>query len=293
MDIENLETFIEVAESRSFSQSAKALSLTQPAVSKRIASLETSLATKLFDRVGRTVHLTEAGRILLPSAKQIQSELARIEDVICNIGNSVHGRLAIGTTELIATRQFPGALQRYREEYPEVRLDLRFQSIDEVMAGVEQHHYELALFPLAPFANTRRSPKLTYADIWRSEMKIAVASNDPLAKDSELTLAKLAQSSAILPPRKTFVRSLVDNALLEADADANVILETNDYNTMRSMASVGLGWTCLPDFQIDDSLIALDIDNVTLEYDVALVHSKDLTLSRAAQTFIETLSAAA
>ena len=81
MDIENLETFIEVAETRSFSQSAKILSLTQPAVSKRIASLESALSTRLFDRVGRTVHLTEAGRILLPSAKQ---SVYAISDQVCN-----------------------------------------------------------------------------------------------------------------------------------------------------------------------------------------------------------------
>ena len=86
MDINNLKAFIEVADKKSFSRSAESLKLTQPAVSKRIAALESELSAKLFDRVGRNVYLTEAGQVLLPSARQISLELSRIEDVICNLG---------------------------------------------------------------------------------------------------------------------------------------------------------------------------------------------------------------
>ena len=103
MDINNLKAFIEVADKQSFSRSAETLKLTQPAVSKRIAALETELAARLFDRVGRSVHLTEAGWVLLPAARQISSELSRIEDVICNLGRDVSGTLSIGATEHVGT----------------------------------------------------------------------------------------------------------------------------------------------------------------------------------------------
>ena len=63
VDINNLQAFIEVAEKKSFSRSAESLNLTQPAVSKRIAALESELDSRLFDRVGRSVHLTEAGTV--------------------------------------------------------------------------------------------------------------------------------------------------------------------------------------------------------------------------------------
>ena len=289
MDIENLETFIEVAETRSFSQSAKTLSLTQPAVSKRIASLESALSTRLFDRVGRTVHLTEAGRILLPSAKQIQSELARIEDVICNIGNSVNGRLTIGTTEFTATRQLPDVLRNYRAKYPDVSMDLKFQTAEDVLSGVEQQHFELALCPLTHGSTRKISSRLNCSEVWSNDMRFAVANNDPLLSSGDLSLDKLVQSPAILPPQKTFIRNILDSELASQNLEANVLLETNDYTTIRSMVSVGLGWTCLPEFQIDDTLTALDIDTFNLQYTVALIYRKDLSLSRAAQVFIETL----
>ena len=82
---------------------------------------------------------------------------------------------------------------------------------------------------------------------------------------------------------------MLDSELDSQNLEANVLLETNDYTTIRSMASVGLGWTCLPEFQIDDTLTALDIDSFKLQYTVALIYRKDLSLSRAAQVFIETL----
>ena len=86
MDINNLQAFIEVADKKSFSRSAESLKLTQPAVSKRIAALEAELASRLFDRVGRRVHLTEAGKVLLPSALKISSEISRIESELCTMG---------------------------------------------------------------------------------------------------------------------------------------------------------------------------------------------------------------
>ena len=71
MDTQNLRAFVAVAEKKSFSYAAESLHITQPAVSKRIATLESQLECKLFDRIGRTVQLTEAGNALLPRAEQI------------------------------------------------------------------------------------------------------------------------------------------------------------------------------------------------------------------------------
>lgn len=290
MDIENLETFIEVAETRSFSQSAKTLSLTQPAVSKRIASLESSLSTKLFDRIGRTVHLTEAGQILLPSAKQIRSELARIEDVICNIGRAVNGKLTIGTTECTATRQLPSLLRSYRLEYPDVKMDLQFDTAEEILKGVEQHQFELALCPLTDATKSRLSNRLATTDVWETELRIAVANSDSLTSEVDLTLEALVQNPAILTPQSTFIRRMLDSVLASRDLRPNPLLETKDHTTIRSMTSVGLGWTCLPLLQLDDTLTTLEIDDLDLKYTVAVVYRNDLTLSRAAQMFIDTLS---
>ena len=88
MDINNLKTFVSVAETRSFSLASENLFLTQPAISKRIAALESELATALFDRIGRQITLTEAGRALLPRARKILDELEDSRRAIRNLSGN-------------------------------------------------------------------------------------------------------------------------------------------------------------------------------------------------------------
>jgi len=116
LDINNLHAFIEVAEKKSFSRSAESLNLTQPAVSKRIAALESELDSRLFDRVGRTVHLTEIGKVLLPSALKISSEVARIENEIISLGSVVGGKLSIGAAEHVGVERLATMLKSYNSE---------------------------------------------------------------------------------------------------------------------------------------------------------------------------------
>src|SRR5690606_41608381 len=93
MELAGLEAFVAVAESNGFSAAGERLRLTQPAVSKRIAVLEQHLGRRLFDRIGREVALTEAGRALLPRARRILGELEDTRRALGNLDADVGGRL--------------------------------------------------------------------------------------------------------------------------------------------------------------------------------------------------------
>ncbi|MEL7399757.1 MAG: LysR family transcriptional regulator, partial [Pseudomonadota bacterium] len=93
MDTLQLKAFIAVAESESFSLAAENLHLTQPAVSKRVASLEESLGSKLLDRMGRNLRLTEAGKTLLPRARRILNDIQDAQRSIDNLSGTVQGDL--------------------------------------------------------------------------------------------------------------------------------------------------------------------------------------------------------
>jgi len=177
LDINNLIAFIEVAEKKSFSRSAETLNLTQPAVSKRVAALETELSTKLFDRIGRTIHLTEAGRMLLPSAKQISAELSRIEKVICNLGDEVGGTLSVGTTEHIGTYRLPAILKSFHDQYPAVELDLKFANSQETLAALENGLLELAFCSFSAKDVAKLSTRLKHQEIWTDNL-VVVTAND-------------------------------------------------------------------------------------------------------------------
>ncbi len=98
MDLNSLNTFIAIAETGSFSEAGERLHLTQPAVSKRIAALEQQLNARLFDRVGREVNLTEAGRALLPRAYQLLNVLDDTRRALNNLTGEVSGRLVLATS---------------------------------------------------------------------------------------------------------------------------------------------------------------------------------------------------
>lgn len=120
MDLNSLNTFIAIAETGSFSEAGERLHLTQPAVSKRIAALEQQLNARLFDRVGREVNLTEAGRALLPRAYQLLNVLDDTRRALNNLTGEVSGRLVLATSHHIGLHRLPpllrlrGRIRRWR-----------------------------------------------------------------------------------------------------------------------------------------------------------------------------------
>lgn len=107
MDLANLSAFIAIAETGSFSGAGERLHLTQPAISKRIAGLEQQLDVRLFDRLGREVTLTEAGRALLPRAYQILNVLDDTRRALTNLTGEVSGRLTLATSHHIGLHRLP------------------------------------------------------------------------------------------------------------------------------------------------------------------------------------------
>ena len=289
MDINNLKAFIEVAERKSFSRSAETLNLTQPAVSKRIAALESELDAKLFDRVGRTVHLTEAGRVLLPSARQISSELSRIEDVICNLGEEVGGTLSIGTNEHIGTHLLPSVLREFRKNHPRVELNLTFANSNDTLQAISNGSLEIALCSLPTNAKIKNRSKLRAMEIWREKLVVVVDKTHPLASGEPVSMDLLVKCPAILPSTGSSIRTNIDDTLDDCGHEATVTIEASDFETIRSMTTIGLGWACLPNFMVNEQLAVLKFDGLALDYAVTLVRQHERTLSRAAQAFLDEL----
>lgn len=111
MDLANLNAFIAIAETGSFSEAGERLHLTQPAVSKRIAGLEQQLGVRLFDRLGREIGLTQAGRALLPRAYQILNVLDDTRRALTNLSGEVSGRLTLATSHHIGLHRLPALLR--------------------------------------------------------------------------------------------------------------------------------------------------------------------------------------
>jgi len=286
MDIQTLQAFVSVAESGSFSAAGERLHLTQPAISKRVAALEDELRTRLFDRIGRRIYLTETGEALLPRARHILQEVEDSRRAISSLSGRVAGRLAMATSHHIGLHRLPPVLRQFVAAYPDVELDMHFMDSEAACLAVEHGELELAVVTLPLTA----LPGLEVQHIWPDPLQFVAAADHPLASERRIERRQLIEHAAILPAVGTYTRALLEQALGELTAKLNVTLATNYLETIKMMVSIGLGWSILPATMIDASLQAIQVDDINLARELGVVRHINRTPSNAGSRFIETLA---
>ena len=196
MDLANLNAFIAIAETGSFSEAGERLHLTQPAVSKRIAGLEQQLGVRLFDRLGREIGLTQAGRALLPRAYQILNVLDDTRRALTNLSGEVSGRLTLATSHHIGLHRLPALLRAFTRAHPQVALDIQFLDSEVAYEEVLHGRAELAVITLAP---ETREPIRAVA-VWDDPLDFVAAPEHPLARSQVISLADVARHPAVFDP---------------------------------------------------------------------------------------------
>jgi len=286
MEFAALKAFVAVAETGSFSVAAERLFLTQPAVSKRIAALESELDARLFDRIGRTVTLTERGVALLPRAQHMLMELEDSIRAISNLSGKVGGTLRFATSHHIGLHRLPPSLKRFTQAHPQVRLDIQFMDSEAACMAVEHGELELGIVTLPP----EPSSNLTTEVIWQDPLGIVVSPNHPLTGKPAVTLTELAQHAAILPATNTYTRQIAEQAFARLGLALQIALSTNYLETIKMLVSVGIGWSLLPDTMLDRHISKLSIEELSLQRSLGIVYHRDRTLSNAAHALIRELS---
>ncbi|WP_417224310.1 LysR family transcriptional regulator [Amphritea sp.] len=289
MDTNSLQAFVAVAESGSFSRAAEQLFLTQSAMSKRILILEQQLNNRLFDRIGRTVSLTEAGRELLPRARRILLELEDARRSLSNLSGDVSGTLSVAASHHISLHRLPPVLRQYSSEFPEVKLDLRFDESEIAYDNVVKGNLEIALITLAPSPD----PNIHCQTIWRDKLNYVVAPDHPLASLEQVTLEQLCRYPAILSGHATFTRQLAEQQFSQLALQPDIAMSTNYLDTIRMMVEIGLGWSLLPETMTENSLTVLKVDAPAVTRELGYITHKERTLSNAACHFIQLLEQAA
>jgi len=285
MDTHNLKAFLLVAETGSFSSAAEKLHLSQPAVSKRVAQLEERLHCELFDRIGRNISITEAGQALLPHAKAVQQELRAAQQSILDLAGTVGGQLRLATSHHIGLHRLPPMLSNFSKTFSDVTMDIDFMDSEQAYELIMQNKVELAIVTLAPTTEA----SLITVPIWRDQLDFMVHTEHELAQQSSLDLAALSRHPAILPGLNTYTGQIVKSLFDQHSLKLQVSMATNYLETVRMMASVGLGWTVLPSSMRDSSLTTLHVGGAHIERTLGLVYHRGRSLSRAARAFIEEL----
>tara|TARA_B100001057_G_scaffold207170_1_gene207880 strand:- start:3073 stop:3942 length:870 start_codon:yes stop_codon:yes gene_type:complete len=282
--LDELESFIQVARLRSFSAAAQQLHISQPAMSKRIQSLESHLGVSLFDRLGKRVRLTPAGELLVGKANAILDLSRDMERDVGNLAQTVSGRLSMATSHHIGLHRLSPVLQRFTQQYPEVELDIQFEDSEVAHKLVRAGDIELAVVTLNP-AGEQEQPDLETKTIWQDPLCFVNAKPLP-----EVTsLGQLASLPCILPGPNTFTGRIVTERFASEGLVLNPALSTNYLETISMLVSVGVGWSVLPQTMTSE-LQQLTPQCAPITRTLGCVTHSKRTLSNSASAFLQVLS---
>jgi len=241
--LEQLRIFVAVAERQHVTQAARALNLTQSAASHAIASLEERYDAKLFDRVGRRIELTEAGRAFLAEAWTILAQVERAELALREFGSLERGTLSVQASQTIASYWLPRRLVAFRRAHPRIDIRLTIGNTAQVAEAIETGAAELG-FVEGPVANDQ----LVSIPVARDQLVLVVGPEHGWARAAPPKTADLLESEWVLREPGSGTRSVFEEALAHLGVevrDLRVAMELPSNEAVRATVEAGLGATAL------------------------------------------------
>ena len=285
MEFSQLQAFVSVAQNHSFSITANELHLTQPAISRRISTLEGYLDCKLFDRIGHRIQLTEAGKRLLPKALNILQELEDCKKYIQNIEQSISGQLTFAASHHIGLHRLPETLKTYKKQFNDVELDFHFLDSELACAAVQTGKIELAVITLPLI----KDKNLLMKPLWQDHLYCMVNNDHQLNKMASVTIEDLVTVPMLLPKVQTYTSQIIERPFIERNLVLNTIMQTNELENIRMLVEIGFGWSVLPETMLREPLVIIPVKDLTLKRTLGYVRHKDRTLSNAAKAMIKML----
>ena len=252
MTLDQLRVFVAVAERLHVTQAAAALNLTQSAASAAIAALESGVGTPLFDRVGRGVALTAAGRLLLPEAKAVLNRLAQAVQALDDLHGLQRGHLALHASQTIAGYWLPPLMHRFRAAWPQVTLSLVIGNTAQVARAVLGGDADLGFVEgdvVIQGARLRHdNPILARIPVTTDRMVLVVGGGHPWAGRAHLDAADLAGTGWVLRERGSGTRQFFEDALARFGVDPgrlDVRMELPSNEAVRAAVEAGAGATVI------------------------------------------------
>jgi DNA-binding transcriptional LysR family regulator len=287
MTLEQLRIFVAVAEREHVTQAAKELNLTQSATSAAVSALEARYATKLFDRVGRRIILTQAGKLFLAEAKAVLARAAAAEKVLADLAGLERGSLTIGASKTAGNYWLPEIIHRYQSRFPGISVALKIGNTETVAADVEEGSADLGFIE-----GDIDKPALSVTPVADDEMVLVVAPGHPLAKRPTRPLAQIADARWVVREAGSGTRAILESAVAKLGIDPqslDIALELPSNEAVCGAVVAGSGITILSKLVVAaplkaKTLVALDIQLPKRKF-FALRH-KERYFTRAEREFI-------
>jgi DNA-binding transcriptional LysR family regulator len=254
MTLDQLRIFIAVAERQHITRAAEMLHMAQSAVSAAIAALEARHDTKLFDRIGRGISLTQAGAVFLLEARAVVARAAAAELVLGELGAMKRGVLAVQASQTISSYWLPRHLVAFRNRHPGIEIRLSIGNTAQVAAAVQTGEAEIGFVE-----GQVDNPHLSSQIVARDQLIIVVAPSHPWAERDDLTPADLAAGEWVLREPGSGTRSEFEHAVAQfgvAVSALMVALELPSNEAVRAAVEAGLGATAVSASVVAPSLEA-------------------------------------
>lgn len=221
MELRHLHYFLKIAETSSFTQAATALRVTQPTLSHQIKQLEQEIGTPLFDRIGRTIQITEAGRIFRSHAQRALQELESGLATVTELDGLMRGNLRIGVFRSFGNSLLPAVLAEFYRAHPRVRVSMRQMSLAEMELALVNGDIDLAITTYLPAT----SDKMVSEELFTEPLVLAVGTQHEFYGHAPVRLEALADMPLILRPAGTPSRQLIENCLAARGVVPRVVME--------------------------------------------------------------------
>jgi DNA-binding transcriptional LysR family regulator len=240
LDTHRITIFLNAVEANSFSGAAKRLKMSQPAISLQIQALEQQLGLELFRRTGRNVVLTDAGRALVPMARQMIGLSNHIEETMCALRGKLVGQLFIGCAATPAQYILPRLVLLFKQRHPEVSMQLQMMDPDTVVERVMAQEIHMGVVAYEPHHRI-----LYTRDFMEDESVLLVSAGHPWAGRSQVSLQDLADGGTTLlrehnHPSADPLWYALEKAI-QSEARMHAIMDMGSTESVISAVEAGLG----------------------------------------------------
>jgi DNA-binding transcriptional LysR family regulator len=289
MELTQLEFFVSVVETGSFSKAALRVYRTQPAVSIAIRRLEEEIGAPLFDRSQKTPTLTDAGQLVYDYALRMLALRDRAQNAVSELRSLERGRVRIGANESTSLYLLPQLILQYREQHPNVRVEI-YRNVSEVLPReVLDRNVDFALLAFEP-----EDKELETFPILDDRLVLILNLDHPLAKHESVTIKELGNESFLAHNVKSGSRRKVVETFAEHHTPLNIALELATVETIKRFVQLKIGLAFVPHMCVAEelargTLATVPVEGLSYLRTLWVTHRRNITFSHAAAAFLEVL----
>ena len=290
MNLKQLEAFVQIADSGSFSKAAKDLYLTQPTISAHVSTLEKELNTRLFVRNTKEVKLSDSGTVLYDYAKQMIVLQKQIEDTFAVREEKAQQRITIAASTIPAQYLLPDILAKFVEKYPNQQFKIIEADSSQVVEMVVNHKVDIG------FAGTVIDKRLCkYIPFYQDELIVIAPNNEKYRNISCADAAWIVNEPLIMREEGSGTRKEAEKQLKKIGvniAKLNVIASMENPEAIKRAVASGMGVSLISRLAAEmelekGNLIAFPISSEDMRRDIHLIYNRNLQLSRSADRLVK------